>query len=213
MGLLLMASLISGVVIYAPHMCKLKFGTVRYDRSVRVKWLDLHNLLGIATLTWAVVVGATGVMNTLSTPLFSLWRAQALPALLAQYSGMPMPTPSQFGSVEKAVEQARSMLPGNEVISVVFPSARFGSPRHYVIWTKGRSPITSRLFTPVLIDVETGKLSQAAALPWYLRALEVSRPLHFGDYGGLPFKIIWALLDGVTLIVLGSGVYLWAMRP
>jgi uncharacterized iron-regulated membrane protein len=49
-------------------------------------------------------------------------------------------------------------------------------------------------------------------MPWYLRLLEVSRPLHFGDYGGMPLKIIWALLDLVTIFVLGSGLYLWFAR-
>jgi uncharacterized iron-regulated membrane protein len=49
-------------------------------------------------------------------------------------------------------------------------------------------------------------------MPWYLRALEVSRPLHFGDYGGTPLKIIWAVLDLVTIIVLCSGLYLWIAR-
>jgi uncharacterized iron-regulated membrane protein len=49
-------------------------------------------------------------------------------------------------------------------------------------------------------------------MSWYLRALQVSRPLHFGDYGGLPLKILWALLDLATIIVLGTGVYLWWAR-
>jgi len=49
-------------------------------------------------------------------------------------------------------------------------------------------------------------------MPWYLRALEIARPLHFGDYGGLPLQIIWALLDLLTLVILGSGVYLWIAR-
>jgi uncharacterized iron-regulated membrane protein len=123
-----------------------------------------------------------------------------------------MPDPARFESVEKAVVQARGRLPANEITSVVFPSNRFGSPRHYVIWTRGRSPVTSRLFTPVLVDATTGQLSLASGLPWYLRVLEMSRPLHFGDYGGLPLKILWALLDGVTLMVLGSGLYLWVAR-
>jgi uncharacterized iron-regulated membrane protein len=49
-------------------------------------------------------------------------------------------------------------------------------------------------------------------MPWYLRALEVSRPLHFGDYGGLPLKVLWALLDLITIVLLGSGLYLWIAR-
>ncbi len=50
-------------------------------------------------------------------------------------------------------------------------------------------------------------------MPWYLRVLQISRPLHFGDYGGVPLKIIWALLDLVTIVVLGSGLYLWIAKP
>ncbi len=49
-------------------------------------------------------------------------------------------------------------------------------------------------------------------MPWYLRVLELSRPLHFGDYGGLPLKIIWAVLDLLTIFVLGGGLYLWIAR-
>jgi uncharacterized iron-regulated membrane protein len=50
-------------------------------------------------------------------------------------------------------------------------------------------------------------------MPWYVTALFVSQPLHFGDYGGMPLKIIWAVLDVLTIIVLGSGLYLWLRRP
>lgn len=212
MGLLFVASIMSGTMVYGPFMRKLPFGTVRRDRSARTKWLDLHNLLGISVLLWTLVAGLTGVMNTLATPLFGLWRAQALPALLAPYRDKAMPEVGQFGSVDQAVATARQALPGNRISSVVFPTKRFGSPRHYVIWTKGQTPVTSRLFTPVLVDVETNVLTQAQGLPWYLRVLEVSRPLHFGDYGGTPLKIVWALLDVVTIIVLSSGLYLWLVR-
>ena len=42
-----------------------------------------------------------------------------------------------------------------------------------------------------------------------MKALSLSQPLHFGDYGGLPLKILWALLDLITIVVLASGIYLW----
>ncbi|CAO3425138.1 hypothetical protein [Azospirillum doebereinerae] len=49
-------------------------------------------------------------------------------------------------------------------------------------------------------------------MPWYMLALRLSQPLHFGDYGGLPLKILWALLDIVAIVILGSGLYLWWTR-
>jgi len=41
------------------------------------------------------------------------------------------------------------------------------------------------------------------------QTLLLSQPLHFGDYGGLPMKVLWAILDILAIVVLGSGIYLW----
>ena len=65
--------------------------------------------------------------------------------------------------------------------------------------------MTSRLLKPALIDAETGKLTDSRDMPWYVTTLFISQPLHFGDYGGMPLKIIWALLDVLTIFVLGTG--------
>lgn len=212
MALLFVAAIVSGIAIYGPFMRKLDFGTVRAARSPRLRWLDLHNLLGVVTLGWALVVGATGVINELSTPLFALWQQTDVRALLAPMQGKPVPETSELSSPQAAFDAVRAAFPEMIATSVVYPGAPFGSPFHYVVWTKGREPLTSRLFSPVLVDARSGALVSAVAMPWYLRALELSRPLHFGDYGGMPLKIIWVLLDLVTIVVLGSGLYLWLSR-
>lgn len=133
-----------------------------------------------------------------------------MPGLLAPYRGKPMP--SEFTSVDAAVAKAHKALPQMKITSIGFPNPYAGRPRDYIIWTIGKTPVTSRLFTPALIDAGTGQLMLAKGLPWYLRTLEVSRPLHFGDYGGMPLKIIWALFDVALIAVLLSGVYLWLSR-
>lgn len=212
MALLFVAAIVSGVVLYGPFMKRLEFGTVRRERSRRLKWLDLHNLLGVVTLAWALVVGMTGVMNELSTPLFALWQRTDVQAMLAPWRAQPTPTVAELASVQGALETARHALPGDVVTSIVFPGDESGSPHHYLLWAKGATPLTSRLFNPVLVDARTDRLTAVLKMPGYLRALEVSRPLHFGDYGGLPLKILWALLDLVTIAVLGSGLYLWLSR-
>lgn len=209
-AVLFIVAIVSGVVLYQPFMRKLAFGTVRQGRTARTRWLDLHNLLGIVTASWALVVGATGVMNTLADPLFGTWQAHELAQMLAPDRGKP--PPKTLSSIQAAFDVAQKAESGLRPVSALYPAARQGSSRHYLIWTKGKSPLTARLFTPVLVDASTGALTQAQGLPWYLRALEVSRPLHFGDYGGLPLKILWALLDLVTIGVLGSGLYLWVSK-
>ena len=210
MGLLFCVAIVSGVVLYGPFMKKLEFGTVRATRSTRLKWLDLHNLLGIVTLVWAFVVGFTGVINELSTPLFRLWQSTELVRILEPYKRQSVPT--ELASAQLAADTAKKAMPGNEVSFIAFPGNAFGSPHHYIAWMRGDTPLTSKLNTPVLVDGKTGELTTVAKMPWYLTALEVSRPLHFGDYAGLPLKIIWALLDLITIVVLVSGLYLWVAR-
>jgi len=95
---------------------------------------------------------------------------------------------------------------------VAFPGGSFSSKHHYAVFLQGDTPLTKKLLRPALIDAETGELTDTRALPWYVQVLLLSQPLHFGDYGALPLKILWALLDIVTIVVLGSGVYLWLGR-
>ena len=85
MGLLFVAALVSGTVVYGLFMRKLPFGTVRRERVARLRWLDLHNLLGIVTLVWALVVGMTGVALALAAPVLDYWQRTELVALTRAY--------------------------------------------------------------------------------------------------------------------------------
>jgi len=210
MGVVFLASLISGVVIYAPFMRKLSFATVRKNRSSRVKWLDLHKMLGIVTTTWLFVVGATGVFNTLDIPIAGLWQITELKEMVTAYEGEPLLT--KLSSLDSAIATANKEAPGMRPYSIAFPGNNFSSPRHYAVYMIGTSGLTEHLLKPVLIDAKTGELTTSRDMPLLVQALFLSRPLHFGDYGGLPLKLIWALLDITALLVLGSGIYLWLIK-
>jgi uncharacterized iron-regulated membrane protein len=210
MGLLLVASLVSGAVVYGPFMRKLRFGTVRKEKSWRTQWLDLHNLLGIATLVWVLVVGTTGVINTLAIPIYGYWQNTELAEMVKPYQDQP-PLANK-GSAQQALTAAQAIAPGQELSFMSFPGTDFASKHHYAAYMRGQSPLTSRLLKPILIDAQSYEITDTRDLPWYVAALLVSQPLHFGDYGGLPLKILWALLDILAIMVLGSGVYLWLKK-
>jgi uncharacterized iron-regulated membrane protein len=210
MGLLFAAAIVSGIVVYGPFTRRLDFGTVRESRSARTRWLDLHNLFGIVTLTWALVVSVTGVINTWADLILKVWQADQLATMVAPYRDKPSPpalTPAQA-----AINVAHEAAPGMAPRFMAMPGTSFSSRHHYAVFMRGDAPLTARLLKPVLVDAETGAVTAVRDLPWYMTTLLVSQPLHFGDYGGMPLKIIWALLDVVTIIVLGSGLYLWLAR-
>jgi uncharacterized iron-regulated membrane protein len=212
MGLSFVAALVSGVVLYAPFMRKLDFGTLRVSRSARTKWLDYHNLLGIAALAWMLVVGVTGVINAFDVPIEAAWKANELAAMTREYAGRAPLDPARYGSLDKAMAAARARLPGNNPQFIAFPGGSFSSNYHYAVFFQGDTPLTERLLTPALVDAETGAFTAARPMPWYYQALSLSRPLHFGDYGGLPLKLLWAALTLFTIHVLGTGLYLWLAK-
>lgn len=210
MGLLLIVAVVSGAVLYAPFMRKLDFGEVRRERSRVIRWLDLHNLLGIVTLVWVFVVGATGMVNTWADLLLKVWQNTEIAAMLKPYEGQPPPL--KMASIHEAIVRAEHAEPGMKVAFVAFPGTPFTSSHHYAVYMRGDEAFSSRLYKPVLIDAATGEITDRRELPWYLTALLLSQPLHFGDYGGQPMKLLWALLDIGTIIILGSGLYLWLKR-
>lgn len=212
MGAAFVTALVSGVVLYVPFMRKLDFGTLRTSRSSRTKWLDYHNLLGIVALAWMLVVGLTGVINALAVPIEKAWKTNELAAMTRDYAGREPLDPARYGSLDTAMAAARAALPGNNPQFIAFPGGTFSSNHHYAVFFQGDTALTERLLTPALIDAETGEFTAARPMPWYYQALSLSRPLHFGDYGGLPLKLLWAALTLFTIHVLGTGLYLWLAK-
>lgn len=216
MAVLFAVAVISGVVLYHPYMKKTPFGTVRAERAARLKWLDLHNLLGIVAVVWALMMGVTGAIHELAVPLFRYWLSNDVQASVAADAnpglGLSQQASVQLASVQQVYATAKAAVPGRVVESLRFPNAGLGLPHHYLLWAKGETPLGAHLFDGVLVNARTGQLTAVLEMPWYLRVLQFSRPLHYGDTAGLPLKIIWAALGLIVIVILVSGLYLWRKR-
>lgn len=207
MGFLLIVATISGIVLYVPFMQKLTFGDIRRDRSAKLKWLDYHNLFGAITLAWVLVVGVTGVINTLESPILDKWRDQVLAEMIAE--NQETQVVPVHASLSDAVDSALKLAPNMQLQFVAFPGSEYSTDAHYSVFLHGRTPLTEHLVTPVLIRADTGQIDGRRDMPLFAKALSLSRPLHFGDYGGLALKILWAVLDLLTIHILCTGLYLW----
>lgn len=207
MGLLFVIALISGVVLYAPFMRRLAFGEIRQQRSLKLKRLDTHNFLGVVSLLWMLVVGVTGIINAWSDLVIDYWQADQIAAMTASYKGLPPPT--VYASLQASAAAALKQEPQMSIKFIAFPGTSFSSPHHYGIFMRGDSPMTSRLTKPVLIDAATAGVTDSRNPPWYITALLLSQPLHFGDYGAMSLKVLWLILDVISIVVLWTGLMLW----
>ncbi|TFH67134.1 PepSY domain-containing protein [Gammaproteobacteria bacterium LSUCC0057] len=210
MGMLFAVAVISGLVLYAPFMRRLPFATLRSGHSVRVRRLDSHNLLGVMATAWLLVVSLSGVVNTLETPLLAQWRSEQL----ASWQVMEQPTAAEVSAInlDRAVTEAVASRPDLTLQFIAFAGSKFATQAHHAVYLHGNTPLTARIITPILIDSRSGALLPTESLPWYMTALALSRPLHFGDYGGFPLKLLWAALDLVAIAVLWTGLRLWWSR-
>lgn len=199
MGGLFVIAIVSGLVLYAPFMRKLPFAVLRGGQR-RLAWLDWHNLTGIVTLGWVSVVGVTGVINTLEDPLVALWQKSHVQDVLREPAGL-VPPRRPPASLQAAIEAARALHPDFEPSWMSFPGTGYSGNGHYGVFMRGNTPLTARLVTPVFVDASDGRVAGSVEPPVWMKALLLSQPLHFGDYAGLPLKILWALLDVLAIVV------------
>ncbi|MCJ2182544.1 PepSY domain-containing protein [Novosphingobium sp. 1949] len=209
-GLLFALCLVSGVVVYAPFMRHLAFGSIRKRRSARIKWLDGHNMVGMVTLGWLGVVTLSGILLTLAGPIQTYWKQTELADMVRAYKGQ--------GAVEQPVSanavhaEIRRTLPDARIAFIAWPDGPASTAHHFMVALSGDTPLTSHTIEAALVDARSGRLTRVLQSPWYLKALFLSIPLHFGDYASLPLKIIWALFDLAAILLLGTGLYLWGTK-
>ncbi|TDU81416.1 putative iron-regulated membrane protein [Prosthecobacter fusiformis] len=209
-GIAFFVALISGVVLYAPFMRSCLYGLIRRDRSRRIFQLDLHNLVGISTLAWCCVVCFTGIILELGKPLLMIYQHQDLAAMTAPFKDRP--APERIVPLDQAIATAQQAWPAHRMQFAVFPGTQLTGQHHFTLFMAAESGLAKRVPKLTLVDAATGELTVASDAPWYIQALFVSGPLHFGDYAGTPLRIIWALFTILTIILCVSGLYLFIAK-
>ena len=204
-GLALLFTLITGAVIYGPMMKRFVFGTLRRDKHRRNLFADLHKLVGVSIFGWLSLVVATGILLSLGSILLQIYSQNELRALAKVdatqqlIEGVPV--------VDAALAAAEKGSGGRQWTIAILPGSDLSSPRHFSILMSGGSGIEKRLLRIALVDAAQPSSASYHEFPLYLQALLISEPLHFGDYGGLPLKLLWTLFTLALIVLSATGVY------
>lgn len=208
-ALLVLLSLLSGLVVYAPYVKRLAFGVLRRGRGPRLLQLDLHNFIGAIVLGWALAVTVTGFLLGFGSLATGLWAQGELSELRQLGDARAVDRLHPPVDVDGAYRAALTAAPrGWQVSSIIFPGTGFSTDRHYTVLVNGDG-LDERLFRVALVDALDGSVAAVRELPLYMKAIVLSQPLHFGDYGGLPLKLLWTACTWLTLFITGNGAWLW----
>ncbi len=185
-------------------MKRMGFGQLRWHLNPRLWWSDLHKYLGALTFGWSLVIGLSGFLLGWGGPMIKYYQASALQGLHRDFSGPGEERP--LVAVDAALEAAAAVKPEGRFSFVSFPGSEFSTAHHYIFVMEGTTALTEKLSDLVVVNAYSGQVDRVLILPWYLQLLLLAEPLHFGDYAGLPMKILWVIFGLLSLILPLSGL-------
>lgn len=209
-GLLLLG--VSGVWLHRGFWKN--FLTLRWGRSTRLFFSDLHKMIGISSVAFNLTVGFTGAWWTCERVYGSLTRREPAVAEPPAAASTPFDPAQANVSLDALVTEAARRLPGFRLTSLSFPARQEGE-----ITLTGSvasvNPWRSGYGSHVSFIVPGGALKEVrdirrAGLGTQIYDMFI--PLHYGTFGGWLIKGLWCL-GGLTPGTLAlSGFLIWRAR-
>ncbi len=217
-GIFMLAALVSGLLIH--HRIFKDFFTMRPQSGKRRAWLDIHNLFGIATLPFMLMITYTGVVILSETfvpaATYALYdgnprasRADAVRSFERKANGTradSLPLPAHFAAAEKILGEGnissltvRHPGDGNAVVQ----TARHVEDR--------LAAVADHVSFDAVTGEELARQTQWNAMVYAFRA-QVG--LHLAHFGGAPVRWLYFLsgLLGAAMMAAGTVLLLRKRR-
>ena len=213
LGLPMLASLVTGLVVYKKFW-KGFFKPIRTGHGSRIFWGDLHRLAGVWSIWFIAVISITGTWFLIQAILFdnhiTISSEPIVPVIAREQvplsaDGSPVPRID----LDEAARIAGLAIPGLDISFVSLPATAYS---HIDMGGRGWYPL---MFQSAAVNPYTSKvdsqflLSDRSALEFVTESM---RPLHTGDFGGLPIKLIWFFFGLILTLMVFSGLLIWTKR-
>jgi uncharacterized iron-regulated membrane protein len=205
-GLCLVGSVLTGTWYYRRSLLSVFRIGVRWSKPKRLVYGDLHKYLGVASLLFLLLMGATGT--------FFHWEHLERALDDAVTKPREKPPVAALPSVDALLAKSAANVPGFVAEVVNFPDA-LGKP--VVVRGNGAdaSPLLGKFTSAVEFDAETGaatKVFQASEADLEYQAEHVFEELHFGRFGGVFTKLLYFVLALAMTIVTATGLLIWWVK-
>lgn len=213
LGLPMLASLVTGLVVYKKFW-KGFFKPVRTGHGARIFWGDLHRLAGVWSIWFIAVISITSIwflirailsdnhITISSEPIVPVIAREQVPQSV---DGSPAPRID----LDEAARIAGLAIPSLDITSISLPATAYS---HIEMGGRGWYPLMfqSASVNPYTRQVDSQfLLSDRSALEFVTESM---RPLHTGDFGGLPIKLVWFFFGLILTLMVFSGLLIWTKR-
>jgi uncharacterized iron-regulated membrane protein len=215
-GVMYFLALVSGVILLLPTLVK-DFFALRKGKNRKRFWLDAHNVVGIASLPYHIVISVTVIVFAFHDQFYG-----GLASVV--YGEQPMFTPRAAQAYPLAELQPASAL----IATVQREAAGFGvTELMYMGLASPRPIVRAAVASPrylvrgaetgyVMIHPFTGKVVDTSMLPskddtWHDIVVPMFS-LHFGSYGGSLMRWVYFAFGVSGAFLFYSGNLLWVEK-
>ncbi|CAI8837589.1 Peptidase [Pseudomonas jessenii] len=214
LGLPLLASLVTGLVVYKRFWKGFFRPTLRIRHGARIFWGDFHRLSGIWSIWFIAVISITGTWFLIQALLFDNQISISTETIIPAMSREAVPlsadgSPPPRIDLDRAIEIATQKISGLEASFVSLPGNAYS---HLDVGGRGWYPLMFQTATinPYNGEIAASRLiSDRSTLEFVTESM---RPLHTGDFGGLWIKLIWAFFGLLLSMMVLSGLLIWTKR-
>lgn len=218
MSALYLLALVSGVVVLLPSLVK-DFFALRLGPNLKRLWLDAHNLVGIVSLPFHMVIALTSVVFGLHDAIYDSLDAVVYEGRLRQVMRASSPfnavrpdeRPAAMLSHQELIARVVAMEPGFQPVSLQY---REGGTRGALVRVWGHDPrhlVRGKGFA--VVSPVTGEVVNTEYLPGHQGAWSATVAsffsLHFGSFGGAPIRWSYFFLGLAGAFLFYSGNLLW----
>ena len=184
---------------------------LRWKSGLRLLYGDFHRMVGVLSVGFNLLLGFTGAYWNLSHIVDHLLEDHHDPADEALFFEKLFPATLDLAALP---ENAAQHLDGFETRYISFPWAPAGP---FTLWGRAKDAawFRSDFGSQVAFDSRTGDLLSVHDLRrkgLWAQVHDSFEPLHFGNFGGLPVKILWAVGGFTPALLSLSGMAIWWKR-
>lgn len=205
LGFVMILSLVTGLLTYKKFWRGF-LRLPRWKRSTRTWSGDLHRLVGLWSLWFVAVIGLTSIWYFVEKAAPSM--ETPAPQAPTRYF-LPPPEPER---VAGWVNEARRRFPG---ISITFVQMPYGETDPVVVQGQWRAWLVRERTNAIFIDPANDAVigeRVAGSLPAVERWVHTADPLHFGNFGGLASKLVWAMFGLLLTGLCATGIVIFVKR-
>ena len=211
-------ALVSGLIVVLPSLVK-DFLALRVGRSAKRVWLDAHNVVGVVSLPFHLVMALSAVVFGLHDHFYDvqdrlIYAGQLKPIMKASYPLGPPAKDAQAAAMlapQQLLAKLGELAPGFEAQALLYRNANTGAATVRASGQDARYMVRGSGFA--LLAASDGALINGEYLPGrqgsWSALVSIFFALHFGSFGGAPVRWSYFVLGLAGAFLFYSGNLLW----